>query len=74
MPYLLPQTVEKVKSELDQTKAELTQTEKKLNDLENNFAEKLAQKQRETIEAISKMLTAKGITNNVEIEGEESDL
>lgn len=30
LPYLLPQTVEKVKSELDATKAELTETETKL--------------------------------------------
>jgi signal transduction protein with GAF and PtsI domain len=73
LPYLLPQTVEKVKSELDATKAELTKTENKLNDLEDNFAEKLAQKQKETLEAISKILNDKGIKNTLEIEGEESD-
>jgi integrase len=32
LPFLLPQTVEKVKSELEQTKAELTETENKLNE------------------------------------------
>ncbi len=32
LPYLLPQTVEKVKAELDTTKQELTETEKKLNE------------------------------------------
>jgi len=41
--------------------------------LEDNFAEKLSQKQRETIEAISKMLNAKGIKSTLEIEDEESD-
>jgi hypothetical protein len=35
LPFLLPQTVAKVKSDLDITKAELTETEKKLNDLED---------------------------------------
>lgn len=61
LPYLLPQTVEKVKSELDQTKEELTESEKKYEDLEDTFVEKLAEKQKETMKAVLKMLKSQGI-------------
>ena len=64
LPYLLPQTVEKVKAETEELKA-------KYEDLENTFAEKLAEKQKETVKAIVEMLKLKGIEVNYEEEGEE---
>jgi len=64
LPWLIPQTVEKVKAETEEIK-------RKYEDLENTFAEKLAEKQKETVKAIVSMLKLKGIEVNYEEEGEE---
>ena len=59
--YLLPVSVEKVKSELDTTKQELTATQKKYENLEDKFVEQLAEKQKETMQAVYAMLKAQGL-------------
>ena len=71
LPYLLPVSVEKVKSELDTTKQELTATQKKYENLEDKFVEQLAQKQKETMQAVMKMLKSQGVKAEWEESGEE---
>jgi integrase len=61
LPYLIPETVPELKSELDQTKQELTETKEKYDDLEGKFVMQLAEKQKETMKAVLKMLKAQGI-------------
>lgn len=69
--YLLPVSVEKVKSELDTTKQELTATQKKYENLEDKFVMQLAEKQKETMQAIHRMLQKQGLKVEWEESGEE---
>ena len=71
--YLLPVSVEKVKSELDTTKQELTATQKKYENLEDKFVEKLAEKQKETMQAVYAMLKAQGLKVSWEEESAKPD-
>ena len=66
LAWLLPVTVEKVKSELDQTKQELTETEKKYEELEDKFVEKIDEKVGEAFKSIVKMMNEKGINAQYE--------
>ena len=52
--YLLPVSVEKLKTETEEIKA-------KYEKLEDSFVEQLAEKQKETMQAVLKMLKGQGI-------------
>lgn len=54
LPYLLPVSVEKLKTETEEIKA-------KYEKLEDSFVEQLAEKQKETMQAVLKMLKGQGI-------------
>lgn len=66
LPYLLPQTVERVKSELETTKSEY---EQKIEKLEAEFAEKLMLQSKTLMHYISDALKKEGIKTTME--GEE---
>ena len=68
LPYLLPQTVESVKSDLEATKSEY---EQKIEKLEAEFAEKLMLQSKTLMHYISDVLEKQGIKTTIEEEGEE---
>ena len=68
LPFLLPQTVESVKSELENTKSEYG---KKIEELETEFVEKLMLQSKTLMQYISKALEKEGIKTTIEESGEE---
>jgi hypothetical protein len=67
LPYLLPQTVESVKSDLETTKSEY---EQKTEKLEAEFASKLMSQSKTLMQYISEALEKQGIKTTIEEEGE----
>jgi hypothetical protein len=67
LPYLLPQTVESVISDLETTKSEYGQ---KIEKLEAKFASKLMLQSKTLMQYISEALEKQGIKTTIEEEGE----
>lgn len=65
LPFILPQTIEKVKSELDQTKAELATTESKLTDATNAIKQINAYLAKSTTEMQNDTQKIKAIRENI---------
>lgn len=68
LPYLLPQTVEKVKAEQVKARAEY---EEKIEKLEDEFAEKLMLQSKTLMQYIGEALKKEGVKTTIEYEGEE---
>jgi len=73
LPYLLPVSVEKLKTETDQLKAENDKLKTEYGELEDKFVEKLAEKQKETMQAVYAMLKAQGLKVSWEEESAKPD-
>jgi site-specific recombinase XerD len=68
LPYLLPQSIERVKAEQLKTKVEY---EEKIEKLEEEFAQKLMLQSKTLMNYISDALRKEGIKTTIEEEGEE---
>jgi L-lactate utilization protein LutC len=70
LPWLIPETISQVKSELEETK---TEYEDKIEKLETEFGEKLMLQGKTLMQYIGEALKKQGIKTSIEIEGEEDE-